>query len=289
MKIVIDSNAGFCPGVKHAIKKAEKNLRKDDVFYCLGDLLHNEQEMERLERQGLKVVDAADIPGLEGQKLLLRAHGEPPETYVKAHEHDVKVVDTTCGVVRRLQQRVRQAAEEMDGLDGQLVIFGKHGHPEVAGLLGNAGERGIVVSSIEELENVDASRPVRLFSQTTMDRDDYLELAAALQQRVDRSGGQADLIRHDSICRHVSERVPALREFAAAHELIIFVSGRRSSNGNKLFRICKAGNPDSYFISGPGELDASWFAGVDSVGISGSASTPLWLMEKVAEKIKALL
>lgn len=289
MKIVIDSNAGFCPGVKRAIKKAEKNLQKDDVFYCLGDLLHNDREMERLERQGLKVVDAAGIPGLEGQKILFRAHGEPPETYAKAHEHDVKVVDTTCGVVRRLQQKVRQAAGEMEGLDGHIVIFGKHGHPEVAGLLGNAGERGIVVSSIEELEKVDASRPVRLFSQTTMDRVDYLELAAALQQRVDNAGGQADLIRHDSICRHVSERIPALREFAAAHELLIFVSGRRSSNGQKLFRICKAENPESCFISGPDELDAAWFDGIDSVGISGSASTPQWLMEKVAEKIKALL
>ncbi len=288
MKITIDKAAGFCPGVQRAIRKAEKNLHKEGAFHSLGSLLHNEAEMVRLEEHGLKVVGHVDIPGLGGHKLLIRAHGEPPETYLLAEEHGVEVVDATCSVVKRLQQQVRQAALEMEKVNGQVVIFGKKGHPEVEGLVGQAQGLSIVIGSADDLKRIDLTKPIRLFSQTTMDADQYLFISDSIQKKVYDGHANPDFQRIHINCWHVTRRVPALLDFARRHDVVIFVSGRESSNGKKLFKTCSEHNPDTYFISGPEELKKAWFEGREKIGISGAASTPLWLMEEIAEKIKEM-
>lgn len=288
MTITIDKAAGFCPGVRKAIREAEKQLEENEKFHSLGSLLHNEEEMGRLGKHGLVVVEKDDIPGLCGQKLLFRAHGEPPETYELAEKHDVQVVDTTCAVVRKLQKDVARAAKEMQKQDGQVILFGKPGHPEVLGLLGQTSGNGILVSSLQDLGKVDMKKPVRLFSQTTMDANSFDLIARAIREQMIRHAAKPDLVVHKSICSHVLNRVPSLIEFAVKHELIIFVSGRESSNGKKLFNICSGINPNTRFISEPGEVKAEWLKDISSVGISGAASTPQWLMESVAKKIEEL-
>ena len=287
MKIAIDRSAGFCPGVVRAIRKAEKNLKKDDTFYSLGSLLHNELEMDRLKDAGLKVVTHDDLKTLGGQKVLIRAHGEPPETYLAVRKHGVEVIDATCGVVRRLQQKVARAAEEMKPLNGQVVIFGKPGHPELIGLVGHSSGLAVVIPG-EDISEVDPGRPVRLFSQTTMDGDMYDKIAGMILERMALFQQPPDFEKNDTICKYVSRREPLLREFASQYDVIIFVSGKESSNGKKLYAVCKAVNPSSYFISDADELSEKWFRDAESVGISGSASTPQWLMDKVAEKINEI-
>lgn len=286
MIITIDKAAGFCPGVRKAIRTAEKQLEKGKDFLSLGSLLHNEEEMGRLKDRGLRIVRRSDFPDLSGKKILFRAHGEPPETYELADKYDVEVVDTTCGVVRRLNRQVAAAAKEMKGKNGQVVIFGKKDHPEIIGLLGNSNGLGILVTSLQDLGKVDMKRPVRLFSQTTMDESSFDLIAHAVREQMEKHNARPELVVHKSICRHVLKRVPAIKAFASEHELIIFVSGKNSSNGKKLFNICSGINPNTHFVSEPGELKAEWFEGIGSVGISGAASTPQWLMEKVAGKIK---
>ncbi|MEN8224636.1 MAG: 4-hydroxy-3-methylbut-2-enyl diphosphate reductase [Bacteroidota bacterium] len=288
MTINIDTAAGFCPGVKRAIRKAEKELSAESGFCSLGSLLHNEQEMGRLEGMGLKVVKVADITRLGGNKLLFRAHGEPPENFELTRKHGVEVVDATCGIVRRLQKQVSSAAAEMEKVNGQVIIYGKKDHPEVIGLLGHSKGLGIVISAAQDLAKVDMARPMRLFSQTTMDAVSFQLISDSMKVQVRKKSSSPDFRSHNTICRHVLDRVPALKKFASAHELIIFVSGRESSNGNKLFNISARVNPRTYFITEAGELKREWFADVDSVGISGAASTPQWLMEDVAEKIKEM-
>jgi len=288
MKITIDKAAGFCPGVRKAIRKAEEHLDEEGNFRTLGSLLHNDMEMGRLEEKGLLVVDKDDVPGLSGQKLLFRAHGEPPETYDLARKNEVEVIDTTCGVVKKLQKQVAAAASEMEAVNGQVVIYGKPGHPEVIGLLGQCKGKGILVSSMQDLGRVDMKKPVRLFSQTTMDASSFDLISNAINEQMDKHEGKTDFISNNSICGHVLKRVPLLKEFASQHELIIFVSGRESSNGKKLFKICSSVNPNTFFISKPEELESGWFSGSDTVGISGAASTPQWLMEAVAKKIEEL-
>ena len=287
MKISIDTAAGFCPGVRNAIKMAEKELDKGNGLASLGSLLHNEKEMQRLEECGLNLATIEDIPDLKGKKILFRAHGEPPISYKLTNDNNVEVLDASCGVVRNLQKKIAAATEEMLGSFGQVVVYGKHDHPEVVGLLGQTQETGILVRNVGELNKIDLDKPVRLFSQTTMDKDIYDDLYNILIQRMeDHNNG--DLIRYNTICRHVLNRIPSLSEFAAGHDVIIFVSGRESSNGRKLFKICKGINERSHFISDSGELDPRWFTGVSSVGVSGAASTPQWLMEEVATKIEEL-
>jgi 4-hydroxy-3-methylbut-2-enyl diphosphate reductase len=288
MIITIDKTAGFCPGVRKAIRTAEKQLEENKGFHSLGSILHNEEEMGRLGELGLVVIDKDDVPGLCGQKLLFRAHGEPPETFELAAKHDVQVVDATCAVVRKLQKDVAHNVREMQKQDGQVVLYGKPGHPEVLGLLGQTSGSGILVCSLQDLGKVDMRKPVRLFSQTTMDANSYDLIASAIREQMARHSAEPDLVVHKSICSHVLKRVPSLKDFASKHELVIFVSGRESSNGKKLFNICSAINPNTHFISEPGELKAEWFKDTGSVGISGAASTPLWLMENVAKKIKEL-
>ncbi len=289
MIITIDKVAGFCPGVRRAIKKAEDELGKSDEFYSYGSILHNDSEMHRLEDQGLSIASEDDLEKLGGKKLLIRAHGEPPETYKYLEKIGVEVVDATCAVVRRIQQQVGRAADDMKKVDGQLLIFGRKMHPEVIGLAGNAKGMALILESKDELDIVDLSRPIRLFSQTTMDADQYLFISDTIQKGVREQQEEPDFIRYDTICRHVTDRIPSLEGFAERSDVIIFVSGKESSNGKKLFNVCKEKNPKTFFISEPDELKREWLDGVSTVGISGAASTPQWLMENVARKIEEII
>jgi len=289
MRITIDTAAGFCPGVQRAIKKSEVELEKDREFFSLGSLLHNELEMGRLEAKGLLLRNNNDLPDLRGKKALIRAHGEPPGTYSEAEKYGVELIDATCGVVKRLQKKIKIASEEMQPIDGQIVIFGRDDHPEVLGLVGHAGGLDIVISREEELSRIDVSRPVRMFSQTTMDADMYEHLYGQLKSRMQDSAQNPNFIKYNTICHHVTKRIPSLKKFAAQSEVIIFVSGRESSNGKKLFSICKGENTSSYFIAEIEELRKEWFEETSTVGISGAASTPLWLMKDVAKKIKQII
>ncbi len=286
MIITIDKAAGFCPGVKRAIQKAEESLGREKKFYSLGSLLHNEIEMGRLGEMGLKIVSIADIPGLAGEKLLFRAHGEPPETYELTEKNRVEVIDATCAVVRQLQKKIEAAGEDMEKVGGQVVIFGKIDHPEVIGLLGQTKGLCVVIRSAQDLSKVDLTKPIRLFSQTTMDEVGFELISDAIKNQLSKISSDPDFVSNKSICQHVLKRVPHLKEFASQHEVIIFVSGRESSNGKKLFRISTEVNPESYFITESKELNPDWFIKVKSVGISGAASTPQWLMEEVAAKIQ---
>lgn len=274
--------------MKLAIRKAEAELGQANHLSSLGSLLHNELEMKRLEKSGLELVKIDEVKNLGGKKVLFRAHGEPPETFKLAEDNEVEIIDTTCGVVRRLQQQVNKAAEEMEKLNGQILIYGKAGHPEVIGLLGYSKGRGVLISSLDDLGKIDLSRPVRLFSQTTMDGDDYLAIANRIQSEMQALQEKPDFEKHDTICRHVSNRIPLIEKFASEVELLIFVSGKESSNGKKLFNVCSKVNTASYFISGPNELKSEWFANKQEIGISGAASTPQWLMEEVAQKIREI-
>jgi 4-hydroxy-3-methylbut-2-enyl diphosphate reductase len=289
MTITIDKKAGFCPGVRNAIRMADEHLEEEGSFNCLGSLLHYDKEMERLEDKGMKVVGYEDLPALKGSKVLFRAHGEPPETFKTTEENDVEVIDASCGVVRKLQLQVAEAAREMLKNDGQVVIFGKQDHPEVIGLLGNAKGIGIVVSSLQDLGKVDMEKPIRLFSQTTMDDAAFNMIVNSIREQHQNKSAEPDFEAFNTICKYVLNRVPSIKEFASQHELIIFVSGWESSNGKKLFNECKKVNPDTHFISSPDELHAEWIVDMNRIGISGSASTPQWLMEDVAKRIKELI
>lgn len=289
MKIIIDNAAGFCPGVQHAINLAEEELQDVGSLYSLGSLLHNEMEMGRLRNMGL--IDIGDLNELADsgvKKVLIRAHGEPPETYKKAASMGIELIDASCGVVKRLQQKVKRAADEMELKKGQVVIFGKPGHPEVTGLLGQTAGEGILVSSLQDLGKLDMARPVRLFSQTTMDGRSFELLEEAIENQMRKKNANPDFTSSNTICRYVSRRIPAMKEFALQSEVIIFVSGRESSNGKKLYKICKEVNPRTYFISETGEIERNWFSNVSTVGITGAASTPQWLMEELAEKIRKI-
>jgi 4-hydroxy-3-methylbut-2-enyl diphosphate reductase len=289
MRITIDKKAGFCPGVRNAIRKADQHLEKEGSFSCLGSLLHNDKEMERLKDSGLQIARHRDLQDLSGEKILFRAHGEPPETFKLAEEHHLEVIDATCAVVRKLQIQVANAAAVMQEKNGQVVIFGKKDHAEVIGLLGNAKGIGIVVSSMQDLGKLDMERPIRLFSQTTMDDAVFNMIAKSIKEQHYNRAKEPDFEAFNTICKYVLNRVPSLKEFAGKHEVIIFVSGRESSNGKKLFKESKAINAETYFISVPEELNREWFVNKDKIGISGSASTPEWLMEEVANRIKELM
>lgn len=268
---------------------AGEELGKGQKLPAYGALLHNEMEMDRLEKCGMILVDKEDFSKLKRQKVLFRTHGEPPDTYKQAEENGLEVIDTTCGVVKNLQKKIARAFREMEDIGGQVVIFGKAGHPEVMGLLGQTEGKGILIRHAKDLEKVDLKKPVRMFSQTTMDMDEYLRMAEALQQKMMSDAGNEDFLREDSICRHVVNRVPFLTHFATQHDVIIFVSGKESSNGKKLFNISRKVNPNTYFVSEPDDVRTDWIKNARSVGISGAASTPQWLMEKIADRIKEML
>lgn len=283
MKVEIDHKSGFCFGVVNAIKKAEETLDQGEKLYCLGDIVHNGMEIKRLEALGLVTIDREEYLNLKNCRVLLRAHGEPPSTYEHARANNIELIDATCPVVLKLQQRVKQAYEQMEAEDGQIILFGKKGHAEVTGLNGQTKDQSIIIENEEDLKQVDPNKPAFLFSQTTKSIDQFQQLAQKLQENA-----KQPLTVKDTICRQVANRVPRMKEFASQHDILIFVGGKKSSNARFLFDVCKQTNPDSYFISNLAELDEKWFKNKQSAGICGATSTPQWLMEQVAERIKTL-
>lgn len=282
MIVEIDQKSGFCFGVLNAIGKAEETLNTEDTLYSLGHIVHNELEVKRLQEMGLKTINHNEFFQLKDCKVLIRAHGEPPSTYEYAQLNNITLIDATCPVVLKLQQRVKKASETMNELDGQVVIFGHQGHAEVTGLVGQTDNQAIIVDNPEDYHPIDLSRPLVVFSQTTKSVDDFKKLTENIKNYAQTNRVEV----HDTICRQVSNRVPHLQNFAVRFELIIFVGGLYSSNAQVLFDVCKKQNDRSFFVSSPDELQARWFSGVNTVGVCGATSTPQWLMEKVAEKIK---
>jgi len=287
MTISIDINSGFCFGVVNAIHAAEKVLEQEDKLYCLGDIVHNNKEVERLAALGLEIIDHEKFKSLRNVKVLIRAHGEPPETYKTAMDNGIQLIDASCPVVLKLQNNVRLGNEEMQRKKGQLVIYGKQGHAEVSGLAGQTSGDAIVINSEDDLlEKVDFSKPINLFSQTTQSIEGFNSLVKTIEAKQKEEGAEDSFIINDTICRQVSHRAPQLRIFSKNHDVVLFVSGKKSSNGKYLYGVCKETNPRSYFISSKEEIDLSWFKPDDSIGICGATSTPRWLMDEVAETIK---
>jgi len=285
MIVEIDDRSGFCFGVVHAIKAAEKALGQAEQVYCLGDIVHNSKEVERLARQGLKVIDHQEFALLKNCQVLIRAHGEPPETYRIAKENGITLIDATCPIVLNLQRRIRNVSEETEQKNGQIVIFGKEGHAEVIGLKGQSPGRVIVISGAPDLGKIDYSRPVSFFSQTTQNHPEFIRLRDEIEQRIAANASTSDFQAYDSICRKVANRAPEIAAFAARHEVIIFASDPNSSNGTYLFSIAAAANPRSYFVTGADDLNPEWFTGVERVGICGATSTPQWVMEEIRERV----
>ncbi|MEI8112567.1 MAG: 4-hydroxy-3-methylbut-2-enyl diphosphate reductase [Bacteroidia bacterium] len=282
MIIEIDQKSGFCFGVVKAIGKAEETLQTEDLLYSLGHIVHNELEVKRLQELGLRTISHEEYFSLKDCKVLIRAHGEPPSTYEYARENNIALIDATCPVVLKLQQRVKKAAETMNSENGQLVIFGHIGHAEVAGLAGQTNEKAIIIDDPKDYRKLDPLRPVVVFSQTTKSVDDFRKLTQNIREQ--SQSGRVET--HDTICRQVSNRIDHLDQFAARFDVIIFAGGRQSSNAQVLFDVCKRQNERSYFVSTPEEVIPEWFTGVETVGICGATSTPQWLMEKLAERIR---
>lgn len=285
MKITVDEHSGFCPGVVSAIHKAEEQLAEQDSLYCLGDIVHNSEEVSRLEQMGLRTIDHELLQQLSQTRVLFRAHGEPPSTYDMAERNGIEVIDATCPVVLQLQKRIKKVYEESrhEAMPPQIVIFGKKGHAEVNGLVGQTEGTAIVIERLEEVDKVDYRRPVRLFSQTTMPIDTFRELASMM---LDRMHDKADFEYKDTICRQVANRIPHLREFSRQHDVVLFVSGKKSSNGKALFGVCHEENARSFFISHPEDVMPEMVANAQSVGICGATSTPKWQMEAVAKVLQ---
>jgi 4-hydroxy-3-methylbut-2-enyl diphosphate reductase len=287
MKVNIDRNSGFCFGVVNAIETAERYLKEHDELYCLGDIVHNNMEVERLEKIGLKTITHKDLPKLKGATVLLRAHGEPPSTYQTAMKNNIKLLDASCPVVLKLQNHVFNGYKEMKEKDGQVVIYGKEGHAEVLGLAGQTKDEAIIITSEDDLWKIDFTRPIELYSQTTKGKEGFLGIIKAIEKKIEETGMKTEFIVNNTLCGAVSNRAPQLRDFSRQNDIIIFVSGKKSSNGKYLYSVCKETNPRSYFISTLEELQSEWFDDdVQSIGICGATSTPMWLMEKVAKAIE---
>lgn len=286
MRVVIDENSGFCFGVVRAISEAESALKQRGEVYSLGDIVHNRVEVQRLEEMGLSTVSHDDISSLQGRTLLIRAHGEPPTTYRLAEQHGVTVIDATCPVVARLQRRVRDAYESMSKIDGRVVLLGKRGHAEVVGLIGQVSDDVTVVESEMDLELLDYSRPIYFLSQTTQSIELFNRLAEIIRSRMAEG---VEFIVDDTICRRVAGREANLAIFAGSVDVVLFVCGRKSSNGRVLSEVCRRANPRCYNIEEASEIDMAWLEGAESVGICGATSTPRWLMEDVASFINKSL
>lgn len=283
MFVEIDNNSGFCFGVVNAINKAENELAKGEL-YCVGDIVHNDSEVARLADMGLKTISVADMAGMSGKRVLFRAHGEPPASYALAKERRLDVIDASCPVVLNLQRVIKEAYNEVKEQGGLIVIYGKPGHAEVIGLVGQTNGEAVVVESLSDLQSVDFSRPIRLFSQTTQSLEGFKQLAAKMREE----GGDSVVV-YDTICRKVANRIPQVRSFAAEHDVIFFVSGEKSSNGKQLYEVCKEVNPRSYFVQGADNVEAEMFMGAEKIGISGANSTPRRLMDEIKLKIEKLL
>lgn len=280
MQIEIDNGSGFCFGVTTAIKKAEEELAKGGKLYCLGDIVHNGMEVERLHHAGLITINHDELRQLKGVKVLLRAHGEPPATYALAAQNNIEIIDATCPVVLQLQKRIKK--QYGSNPDAQIVIFGKTGHAEVLGLMGQTDNEAIVIERLDDVKRLDFQRDIYLYSQTTKSLDEFHRIIAYCQQHIVEG---AVFKSFDTICRQVANRMPNIASFAAKHDMILFVCGRKSSNGKVLFKECKSVNPNSYQIESAQEIDSAWLKNVNTVGICGATSTPKWLMEQCREEI----
>ena len=282
LKIEIDNGSGFCFGVTTAIKKAEEELEKGSTLYCLGDIVHNGMECERLRKLGLVTINHEELRQLHNVKVLLRAHGEPPETYELARHNNIEIIDATCPVVLQLQKKIKKQYE-VNG--ASIVIFGKRGHAEVLGLVGQTQGDAIVIETFDEVTKLDFSRDIYLYSQTTKSLDEFHRIIDYIQSHI---APGAIFKSFDTICRSVANRMPNISQFAARHDLILFVCGRKSSNGRVLFNECRRVNANTHLIEGPEEIDAAWLDGINTVGICGATSTPKWLMEQCQEKIRQI-
>lgn len=284
MRVEIDDKSGFCFGVVNAISKAEESIGNGQKVYSLGDIVHNRVEVQRLEQLGLETMQHKELSNLHNATILIRAHGEPPSTYLYAEANGLRVIDATCSVVARLQRLVEHAHKMMEPVAGQVVILGKRGHAEVVGLTGQVAEDAIVVEGIDDLHLIDFERPIYLLSQTTQSLALFKQVSGEILNRATKP---ENVVVNDTICRQVANREPHLREFAARYSVIIFVCGRKSSNGKVLFDVCRGQNPHSHTVEDEHELQKEWFTGAESVGICGATSTPKWLMTRVAERIKS--
>lgn len=281
MKIEIDSGSGFCFGVTTAITKAETELSDGNILYCLGDIVHNGMECKRLKRMGLITINHDEMKRLHDVKVLLRAHGEPPETYALAEENNIEIIDATCPVVLQLQRRIKRQYDANP--EAQIVIFGKPGHAEVLGLVGQTNGTAKVIAHFDDVKSLDMNRDTYLYSQTTKSLDEFHRIIEYIQQHISQ---EAKFESFDTICRNVANRMPNISSFAARHDLVLFVCGRKSSNGQVLFDECHSVNPNSYQVESPDEIKGEWLHGVDTIGICGATSTPKWLMEECSDRIE---
>ncbi|NDV82416.1 4-hydroxy-3-methylbut-2-enyl diphosphate reductase [Bacteroides sp. 51] len=282
--VEMDEGSGFCFGVVNAIKKAEEELAKGETLYCLGDIVHNSREVERLKELGLITINHDKFKELHNAKVLLRAHGEPPETYETARKNNIEIIDATCPVVLRLQKRIKQEHLDNQTENDQIAIYGKKGHAEVLGLVGQTEGKAIVIENIDEINKLDFSKNIWLYSQTTKPLDGFATIIEEIKKRI---SPQATFEYYDTICRQVANRIPNIRKFASTHDLIFFVSGKKSSNGKMLFDECRNINPNSHLIESKEDIDNSLLVGVNSIGVCGATSTPKWLMEEVYNYIKS--
>ncbi len=279
--VEIDSGSGFCFGVVTAIRKAEEELDKSGRLYCLGDIVHNSDEVERLRLRGLITITHDQLRELHDLKVLLRAHGEPPTTYEIARRNRIEIIDATCPVVLQLQRRIKSTYDTSSGTSPQIVIYGKIGHAEVNGLVGQTDGQAIVVESVDDLERLDFTRDIALYSQTTMSVDGFMHIREEIQKRL---SPHATLHSFDTICRQVANRAEGLRNFAAAHSVVLFVAGSKSSNGRILYNECRSVNPRTHLIANASEINPRWLDDATSVGVCGATSTPRWLMEQVSQR-----
>ena len=291
MEVTIDKNSGYCFGVEFAIQMAEDEMIDGNTLYCLGDIVHNDMEVQRLHKKGLRIINREDLATLRDCKVLIRAHGEPPETYQTALANNIELVDASCPVVLKLQNRVKNAFDHTQDIDGQIVIYGQPGHAEVIGLTGQTRGKAIIVMHDEDLDKIDFTRPVTLFSQTTKSTKGFYRIKAMIAERLSQANNALRTVEfqaNDSICRQVSNREPQLQRFAREQDIIVFVSSKKSSNGKALYSVCQAENPRSYFIANESELQPEWFEEAQKVGVCGATSTPMWLMEQVAAGVRSV-
>ena len=286
MIVKIEPLAGFCFGVVSAINLVEKELRDNDNLYCLGDIVHNNMEVERLSKLGLEVIDIERMKALKDTKVMIRAHGEPPSTYKLAQENNIEIIDATCPVVLRLQKRIKQEYNIAGNEDKQIVIYGKNGHAEVLGLVGQTTGEAIIIEKLAEAKKLNFNKSIRLYSQTTKSLDEFWEIVDYIKKHI---SPEATFEYYDTICRQVANRMPNIRNFAASHDLIFLVSGKKSSNGKMLFSECKKINANSHLIDNPNEINKDLLKGVKSIGICGATSTPKWLMEEVMAHINTYI
>ena len=280
MKIEIDNNSGFCFGVMRATTTAESELSKEQPLYCLGDIVHNGQEVERLTKLGLTTIDHTQLAQLQNARVLLRAHGEPPHTYELAHKNNITIIDATCPVVLKLQQKIKQAYNNHP--EAQIVIYGKIGHAEVIGLEGQTNGNAIVIEDENDLHKINFNQPIILFSQTTKSIEGFNKLVEIIKTKITDN---LHFEYHDTICRNVANRIPNIKEFASQFDVVLFVAGAKSSNGKVLFNECLSVNPRTYLVSSAEELNPEWLKDVESIGICGATSTPKWLMETIKQKV----